>query len=77
MFSATIPKTDISLEGTVYPNLSSWGRVRSEVDISISRELVKDLTLVLSYYDSYDSDPLDPDASKHDYGIVTSLGWTF
>lgn len=77
VFRYDYPKTDISLEATVYPNLSSWGRVRSEIDISLSRELVKDLTLILSYYDSYDSDPLDPSGSKHDYGIVTSLGWTF
>jgi hypothetical protein len=47
------------------------------VDISASREIVKDLTIVLTFYDSYDSDPSDPTAQKNDYGLVTSLGWTF
>lgn len=77
VFRYDYPKTDISLEATVYPSLNSWGRVRSEIDISLSRELIKDLTFILSFYDSYDSDPLDPNGSKNDYGIVTSLGWTF
>ena len=61
----------------MFPSLTTWGRVRSEVDISASRELVRDLTFVLSFYDSYDSDPLGVDATGNDYGLVTSLGWTF
>lgn len=76
-FRYDYPKTDITVQATVYPGLSSWGRVRSEVDISASREIVKDLTIVLTFYDSYDSDPSDPTAQKNDYGLVTSLGWTF
>ena len=77
VFRYDYPKTDMSLEGTVYPNLTTWGRVRTEVDISISRELISDLTLIVSFYDSFDSDPLSADAEKNDYGIVTSIGWTF
>jgi len=77
VFRYDYPKTDISLEATLYPGLSTWGRVRSEVDISASREIVRDLTLVLTFYDSYDSDPVSVDAAKNDYGLVTSLGWTF
>jgi len=65
------------LEGSVFPNLTNWGRVRSELDVSASREIVKDFTLFLSFYDSFDSDPADPTAAKNDYGLVTSLGWTF
>ena len=77
VFRYDYPKTDVASEVTVYPSLSSWGRIRSEIDISASREIVKDLTIVLSFYDSYDSDPPDPTSAKNDYGLVTSLGWTF
>ncbi len=77
VFRYDYPKTDITTELTVYPSLSDWGRVRGEFDISASREIIKDFTLVLSFYDSYDSDPLDPAAEKNDYGLVLSLGWTF
>ncbi len=77
VFRYDYPKTDITTELTVYPNLTTWGRVRSEFDISASREIVPDFTIVLSFYDSYDSDPPSPTAATNDYGLVTSLGWTF
>lgn len=76
-FRYDYPKTDITLDGTIYPSLTTAGRLRTEIDISASRELVKDLTLVLSFYHSYDNKPIDPDAAKTDYGIVSSVGWKF
>lgn len=77
VFRHDYPKTDVSTQITLYPGLSTWGSLRSEVDISATREIVKDLNLVLSFYDSYDNQPTNPDATHNDYGIVTSLGWTF
>ncbi len=77
VFRYDYPKTDITTELTIYPSLTDWGRIRGELDISASREIVRDFTLVLSFYDSYDSDPPNPDAQQNDYGLVTSLGWTF
>ncbi|HXV14648.1 MAG TPA: DUF481 domain-containing protein [Candidatus Krumholzibacteria bacterium] len=77
VFRYDYPKTDITAEFTVYPNLTNWGRIRGELDVSASREVIKDFTIVLSFYDSYDSDPLSATAAKNDYGLVTSLGWTF
>ena len=77
VFRYDYPKTDITTEATVYPSLNAWGRLRAEVDISASREIVSDFTFVLSFYDSYDSDPPDEGATRNDYGIVTSMGWTF
>ena len=76
-FRYDYPKTDITLGGTVFPGLSSWGRVRTDVDVSATRELISDLTVVLTFYHSHDNEPLDPDASRSDYGLVTSVGWTF
>ena len=77
VFRYDYPKTDITTDATVYPSLTDWGRVRAELDISASREIVSDFTVVLSFYDSYDSDPPDEGATRNDYGVVTSLGWTF
>jgi hypothetical protein len=77
VFRYDYPKTDITTSLTVYPGLSDWGRIRSEFDISASREIVPDFTFVLSFYDSYDSDPPSTTAEKNDFGLVTSLGWTF
>jgi hypothetical protein len=77
VFRYDYPKTDITTDITIFPSLTSWGRVRSELDISGSREIVSDFTVVLSFYDSYDSDPVNTTAATNDYGIVMSLGWTF
>lgn len=77
LFRYDYPKTDFTTEAIVFPSLTTWGRVRAEVDISASREIVSDFTFVLSFYDSYDSDPPDEGATRNDYGIVTSMGWTF
>ena len=38
---------------------------------------VQRLRVLRTRLDHQVDSPLDPDASKHDYGIVTSLGWTF
>jgi Protein of unknown function, DUF481 len=77
VFRYDYPKTDITAQATVYPSLTTWGRLRSEIDLRASREIIKDLTIVLTFYDSYDNDPVDPSAQKNDYGLVSSLGWTF
>lgn len=77
VFRYDYPKTDITSDITFYPSLSNSGRVRAEIDISASREIVSDFTVVLSFYDSWDNDPPDETAAKNDYGLVASVGWTF
>jgi hypothetical protein len=77
VFRYDYPKTDITTDVTAYPSLTTSGRIRTEIDISASREVVKNLTLVITFYHSYDSKPVDPAANQTDYGLVTSLGWTF
>ena len=39
--------------------------------------MIEDLFWELSFYDSYDSDPVVLGAEKNDYGVNTSLGWDF
>jgi len=71
------PELDLSTNLQVYPNLTDTGRVRAELDITLKWEMVEDLFWQLSFYDSYDSDPVVIDAEKNDYGIITSLGYEF
>ncbi len=75
-FTYDTPKTTLSTSLTVFPSLTDSGRVRANLDFALRRELVKDLFVELSVYDSYDSEPPE-DGEKNDYGIVTSLGYTF
>lgn len=76
-FRYDTPELDLSSTLQVIPNLSESGRVRGEFDISLKWEMIEDLFWELSFYDSYDSDPVVDGAEKNDYGIATSLGWEF
>jgi len=71
------PELDLSTNLQIIPNLTDTGRVRAEFEIKLKWEMVEDLFWQLSFYDSYDSDPIVVDAEKNDYGIITSLGWDF
>ena len=41
------------------------------------RELLKDFTMALHAYESYDSEPASADAPNHDYGLTFALGWSY
>jgi len=78
IFSFSHPKTSLTSSFVLFPGLSDWGRVRSNLNVSLRRELfVDDLYFDLSLYHSYDSDPPSETAAKDDYGLVTSLGYSF
>jgi len=71
------PKTDVYTSLYVLPSLTQSGRYRAQSDIRARRELVSDLFLELNFYGSYDSDPGADDADDFDYGVTTSLNFTF
>lgn len=71
------PKLNLDSELSIYPNLTTKGRVRSELDIVLKWEIIKDLFWDLQFYTSYDNKPPNTEAAKIDYGIVLSLGWSF
>jgi hypothetical protein len=67
--------TDISFN--LMPSFTDWGRVRSEAKLRSRYEIVTDLFFEVSLYGSYDSDPGDEALAHADYGVVTSLGYSF
>jgi Protein of unknown function, DUF481 len=75
-FTYDTPKTSLSMKLTAYPSLTESRRIRASAEFAMRRELIKDFYVGLSYYYSYDSVPPDVGA-KDDYGVVTSLGYTF
>ena len=44
---------------------------------ALRREIISDFYLDLSFYQTYDSDPPDAEAESTDYGVITSLGYSF
>lgn len=77
VFDFTTPKTNLTAKAVLYPSLTESGRYRTDASISLRREIVTDFYLDFSLYHSYDTDPPDELAEKSDYGVVTSLGYSF
>ena len=75
-FQHRFPKTDIRTDVLVFPSLTDSGRVRTNWDVSVAREIIEDLSLDLSVYYTTDNRPPD-EASQDDWGIVTSIEYTF
>jgi putative salt-induced outer membrane protein YdiY len=70
------PESQANLTTTVYPLLSNLSSFRSETDLSFRREFIDDLFLDLTFFHSYSSDP-PPGALLEDYGVTTSIGYSW
>jgi putative salt-induced outer membrane protein YdiY len=77
IFDFATPKTNLTARAVVFPSLTESGRYRTESNVSLRREIISDFYLDLSFYHTYDSDPPDEFAETSDYGVVTSLGYSF
>lgn len=71
------PKIDVTSGFDFYPSMTTWGRVRMEYDLAAKVEVIKDVFFGLTLYDNFDINPSSSDSSKNDWGIITSLGYTF
>jgi hypothetical protein len=76
-FRYTFPKLNFLVSAKIFPSLTDWGRVRAELDTSLSYELISDFTIGLSGFYALDSRPPTEGARKHDYGFTTSIRWEF
>ena len=76
-FQYDTPKRSLDAGMAVFPSLTEPGRVRAEADIDSRFEIVKDLFFDVTVYASYDSDADESAQSNSDYGVVTSLGYSF
>ncbi len=81
-FKFNTPKADVSIQFTVFPSLTEGGRIRTTLDGKIRWEIIPDLNWVITVYSSTDNQPPessdgDDSASGTDYGIITSLEWTY
>jgi len=77
IFRYDYPETDIAGTLTLLPSLTQSGRYRAEADLRAKYEFVDDLYFELKMYGSYDSKPPSEDTEDSDYGVVTSLGYSF
>lgn len=70
------PETSLNTAVTLFPGITDSGRLRANLTFYIKRELISDLFLELRVYGSFDNRQPD-EAERSDYGLVTSVGYSF
>jgi len=76
-FRHSFPKLDFSTELQVFPSLTDGGRLRTDLRLRLSYELLKDFTVGVSGFYTRDNRPPDPATPTDDYSLSTTVGWTF
>lgn len=76
LFKYDSPESSINISINISPSLSDWGRLRSDSNITLSQEIVSDFTISLNVYNNFDNRPAEA-ASNYDWGISTSLGYSW
>jgi len=76
-FKYTNPEINISTHVNAYPNFTTAGRWRVNYSLDAMVEVINDFHVGISFYYNYDSKPVSSDASTNDYGIATTLSYSF
>lgn len=71
------PKTDITATLSVFPNLTTLGRIRTDFEGKASRELFKDFSLGMSAYFRSDNQPPGKESASVDYGFTINIEYTY
>ena len=69
-------KTDIRSRFSLFPSLTTPGRMRMQATSDLRIKIVKDLWWGFHIYENFDSKP-PVRADKNDLGVSTSVGWKF
>lgn len=75
-FSNNEPEFNIFPSIIMYPSLTDWGRLRSDINIDLKFEVLHDFFFNLTYYHQLDNRPPESGTTS-DYGIITSFNLTF
>ena len=77
MFRFHNPDINISSAFNLYPSITSIGRFRLEYTLNAQIEIFNDFFFGLNFYDNYDSKPIDNTAATNDWGVTTSIGYSW
>jgi hypothetical protein len=76
LFRHTNPKLDLSIELSTYPSLTEE-RVRSDLNIKLRQEIVTDLFVDLTFWETFDSNPPDTAFARSDLAVILSLSYSY
>lgn len=71
------PELSLATAMTLFPSLSTLGRVRGELSMRLKYEVLSDFFVGVNLSDTFDSHPPDANASNNDFVISLSIGWSY
>jgi hypothetical protein len=71
------PKLDLNMQLTVFPSITTLGRVRVNASTRVRYELFKDFTVGIDFTDSFDNEPPDATANTNDFVSTFTIGWSY
>lgn len=71
------PEMDMRVTYDLLPSFTVDGRYRSDLEANISFEIFSDFFLGLNFYYNQDTKPANETSENNDWGVVTSIGYTF
>ena len=71
------PELDWSTKLQLFPSMTEHGRVRGELDTTLSWEIIGDLKWAFTFYGSWDNQPQSDTGATSDYGVNTALSYDF
>ena len=77
LYKYSAMQSNLVISAIAFPSLTESGRLRWQVDTAWRQELFNNIFWNWTFYASGDNDPPESAASNSDYGVITSLGWTF
>ena len=70
------PELDVSTTFVVYERLSDESRTRGNLDVDLRWELISGFLWGFNICYTFNTQPIG-EASSSDYGVVSSIGWSF
>ena len=67
------PEVSFNFDGNLIPSFNNLGRVRSEIDASLRWEILNDLFLKGTFYNSFDNRPVVETAEVNDWAVTFGL----
>jgi hypothetical protein len=76
-FRYDTPKLDMNTTLVLLPGLSDFGRLRGTFSLKVKYEIFKDFNVGVSFSDTFDTRPPDPNAPKNDFITSLTVGWSY
>ncbi|MCG8307619.1 MAG: DUF481 domain-containing protein [Cytophagales bacterium] len=77
VFRYSDPEIDITSYFDVYPSFTVADRYRTDLDVKFKFEIFNDIYLGFTFYHNLDTKPPEAAQSTSDWGITTSIGYSF